>query len=96
MNSHTRGHVVSVTIHWLALAMARSAGVAPESLDLMILVDDGGRQPPAVMQRARVGRVGDVPDGGRDRHDGRARLCAAELTGRPLRTRSITFFGSCT
>ena len=32
------------------------------------------------MQDARLGRVGDVPDEGRDRHDGRARLSAAELT----------------
>ena len=46
------------------------------------------------MQDARLGRVGDVPDGGRDRHDGRARLCAAELTERPLRTRVIILFAS--
>ena len=44
------------------------------------------------MQDARVGRVGDVPDGGRDRHDVRARLCDAELTGRSLRARTLHFF----
>ena len=44
------------------------------------------------MQDERVGRVGDVRDGGRDQHDGRARPCAAELTGRPLRARTRHFF----
>ena len=44
-----------MTIHWLALAMARSAGVAPErKLDLMIIVDNDCRQPPAAMQDARL------------------------------------------
>ena len=36
---------------------------------------------------APVGRGGDEPDGGRDRHDGPARPCAGLLTGRPLRAR---------
>ena len=62
-----------------------------EGHDLMRLVDDGDRQPPAVMQDARVGRVRDVSDGEHDRHVGRARLSAAKLTERTLRTRA-TFF----
>ena len=44
------------------------------------------------MQGARVGRVGDVADGEHDRHDVRARQCAAELTGSPLRSRTLQFF----
>ena len=48
MNSNTRGH-------WLASTVARSAGVAPErKLDLMIIVDNDCRQPPAAMQDARL------------------------------------------
>ena len=61
-----------------------------EGLDLMRLVDDGAtvaRQPPVVMQDAPVGRGGDEPDGGRDRHDGPATPCAGMLTGRALRAR---------
>ena len=45
------------------------------------------RQPPVVMQDAPVGRGGDEPDGGRDRHDGPATPCAGLLTGRALRAR---------
>ena len=44
------------------------------------------------MQGGRVGRVGDVADGEHDRHDVRARLCAAELTERSLRLRTLHFF----
>ena len=39
------------------------------------------------MQDAPVGRGGDEPDGGRDRHDGPATPCAGLLTGRALRAR---------
>ena len=45
------------------------------------------RQPPVVMQDAPVGRGGDEPDGGRDRHDGLATPYAGLLTGRALRAR---------
>ena len=44
------------------------------------------------MQDARVGRVGDVADGERDQYAGLARLCAAELTGKPLRSHTQHFF----
>ena len=45
------------------------------------------RQPPVVMQDAPVGRGGDEPDGGRDRHGGLTQPCAGLLTGGPLRAR---------
>ena len=44
------------------------------------------------MQDARVGRVGDVADGERDQYAGLARLCAAELTGKPLQHTLNIFF----
>ena len=47
------------------------------------------------MQDARVGRVGDVPDGEYDRHNVLARVRAAELTGSPLRSRTLLFFSDC-
>ena len=44
------------------------------------------------MQEALVGRGGDVSNGERGRHDGLAWLCAAELTGKPLRARTLNRF----
>ena len=42
-----------------------------------------------------VGRGADVPDEGRDRHDGRARPRAEERTERALRARGNGTFVSC-
>ena len=73
--------------------MASSSRGAPLIHDRMILVDeDRARQPPGVMQGARVGRVGDLSDGEHDRHVGRARLCAVELTGSSPGGRALHFF----
>ena len=58
-------------------------------VDLMRL---GDLLSPVVMQDAPAGRGGDEPDGGRDRHDGLARLSAAELTERALWSRTLSLF----
>ena len=85
----THGYVVSAASEFQAAPTARAYTGRPEVHGPMRLASLTmvARQPPVVMQDAPVGRGGDEPDGGRDRHDGPATPCAGLLTGRALRAR---------
>ena len=52
--------------------------------------------PPVVVLGERVGRGQGEPDGGRDRHDGRARPRAEAAAAGVVGTREHPTFGSCT